>query len=180
MKYVAVLRGINVGGNSMVKMADLKKCLEDVGYENVVTYINSGNVIFKSEISDAKKLTSEIERLLIRKFGFELKVVLRTEKEIENVVKNVPNGWDIKSDLRMYIAFVKEPVTPDEVISQAEPKEGVDFVEKGPGVVYMATLLSGITKSGINKLIGKKIYKEITIRNYNTTKKILSLMEVSK
>ncbi len=176
MKYAALLRGINVGGNSMVKMSDLKECMEKRGFENVVTYINSGNVIFDTGEKNQEKLTEQIENLLSKKFGFDLKIVLRTHDQIKKVVDSVPGDWNRREDLRFYIAFIKEPMTVDVAFAEVEPKEGVDFIEKGPGVVYMATLWTDAAKSGITKLIGKKIYKEMTIRNYNTTKKILSLM----
>jgi len=177
MKYVAFLRGINVGGKSLVKMAELKKCMEDAGFQNVLTYINSGNVIFESDEKNTESLVEKIEKLLTKKFGFELRIVLRSEKEMKEVVDSVPRDWDTRSDLRFYVAFIKEPMTVDEVFAETDPHVGIDFIEKGPGVVYMATLLSSLTKSWINKLLAKKIYKEITIRNYNTTKKILALME---
>lgn len=177
MKYVALLRGINVGGKSLVKMADLKQCLKDAGFKNIATYINSGNVIFESEKSDRKKLVIEIEHVLAERFEFDLRIVLRTHEEIGQVVKNVPPDWNARGDMRCYVVFVREPVNSEDVLSEMEPKVGVDFITKGSGVVYMSTLLSGIAKSGMNKLIGKKIYKEITIRNYNTVKKILLMME---
>jgi len=177
MKYAALLRGINVGGNSMVKMSELKECFEKNGFENVATYINSGNVIFDSEKTDPKSLTKEIEEILSKRFGFDLRIVLRNHSQIQKVIESVPGDWNTRTDLRYYIAFIKEPVTVDVAFAEVEPREGVDFIEKGPGVIYMATLWIDAAKSGITKLIGKKIYKEMTIRNYNTTKKILSLME---
>ena len=177
MKYVALLRGINVGGNSMVKMADLKESLKENGFKNVATYINSGNVILESDKSDQENLTKEIEELLSKRFGFELRIVLRNHVQMKRVVEGVPHDWNTRTDLRYYIAFIKEPVTVGEAFAEVEPRKDVDFIEKGPGVIYMATLWTDITKSGIAKLIGKKIYKEMTMRNYNTTKKILSLME---
>lgn len=177
MKYAALLRGINVGGNSMVKMAELKECFEKNGFESVATYINSGNVIFESGKSDHESITKEIEEMLSKRFGFDLRIVLRNYVQMKKVVEDAPHDWNTRTDLRYYIAFIKEPVTVDGAFAEIEPREDVDFIEKGPGVIYMATLWADVAKSGITKLIGKKIYKEMTIRNYNTVKKILSLME---
>lgn len=177
MKYAALLRGINVGGNSMVKMAELKECFEENRFENVSTYINSGNVIFDSGKSDHESLTKEIEEMLSKRFGFDLRIVLRNHVQMKKVVEGVPHDWNTRTDLRYYIAFIKEPVAVEEAFAEVEPRKDVDFIEKGPGVIYMATLWADAAKSGITKLIGKKIYKEMTMRNYNTTKKIFSLME---
>ena len=176
MKYVALLRGINVGGNSLIKMSELKIAFEKLSFENVITYINSGNVIFESDDSPAK-IKSDIEKSLIKNFKLEIKIMLRSHKEIKNTLNNVPSDWKNKKDLRCYIAFVRDPSTPADVISETTLREGIDAIKEGPGVVYMTTKLSGITKSGFSKLASKKIYKEITIRNYTTAEKLLSLME---
>jgi uncharacterized protein (DUF1697 family) len=84
-----------------------------------------------------------------------------------------PKEWKSGTQIRRYMAFVKEPATSKELLDEVILKEGVDDAKVGDGVLYMSTLLSGITKSGFNKLIGTKIYKNITIRNYTTVQKIL-------
>lgn len=176
-KYVALLRGINVGGNSIVKMSELKAAFEKNGFINVATYINSGNVIFESEETNTEKLTFQIEKMLLTNFKMNLRVVIRSQEQLKTVVSNVSDAWKNAKDFRCYIAFVKEPTTPNEVIQEIQLKAGVDFVKAGKHVVYMATKMEGLTKSGFTKLVGKKIYKEITMRNFNTTKKLLELME---
>lgn len=176
MKYLALLRGINVGGNNIIKMADLRSCLERNRFHNVQTYIQSGNVIFASEQSRTSTLTT-LEKVLSKEFAYEASVVLRTFEEVEKTIASMPTSWRSPDDLRCNIAFVKEPTTAQEVLNECEPREGIDKVCIGPGVVYMSTKLKGITKSGINKLIGKKIYREITIRNLRTTQKIFEMMK---
>lgn len=177
MKYVALLRGINVGGNNKVSMKDLKAMLEDNGYTNVITYINSGNVIFETSETDIQTLRSHIEHLLEKTFSLPLRIVIRKKTEMQKILKNVPSVWHTHADIRCYVAFVREPVTPEEVASVIIPKEGIDTFTVGPLVVYMTTSLSGITKSGLNKITSSKVYTHITIRNFNTLKKILALME---
>lgn len=176
MKYVALLRGINVGGNAIIKMADLKAAFEKGGYKNVITYIQSGNVIFESE-KDSKKISKDLEEMLTRTFGYSAKVVVVSHDQINKVLENVPDEWKKEQDLRCYIAFAREPVTSNDVLKEIKLTEGVDFVKIEKGVLYMSTVMSGLTKSGFARLIGKKIYKEITMRNYNTSQKILKLME---
>ncbi len=175
MKYIALLRGVNVGGNSIVKMSDLKDLLVAEGFTNVSTYINSGNVIFESAEHDKTKLLKKIDTLLLEKFSLKKTVVL-TATQLHHIADQIPLTWK-DEDIRKYIAFVREPFTPEDVIKEAELKDGIDFIEKGPGVVYMSTKMEGITKTKFTKLIATKIYKEITMRNYNTVKKLLTLVE---
>ena len=188
MKYVALLRGINVGGNNLIKMVALKACLEDEGFKNVITYIQSGNVIFEplrhplaggadDKEKNIEKLTLEIESLLSKTFNYKSRIVLRSYPQMKKVVTEVPNDWEKRADLRCNVAFIKEPMTAREVAKEIIIKEGIDFLEVGEGVLYISTLLSALTKSGLPKVAGKKIYKEMKIRNYNTVKKILKLME---
>ena len=91
--YVALLRGINVGGNKKVEMSKLKKAFEPMGFSDVSTYINSGNVIFKS----GKKDFSRIEAGLKKAFGFEIKVVLRDAENLQNLSKKISNKFKIIS-----------------------------------------------------------------------------------
>ncbi len=176
MTYVALLRGINVGGNSLIKMADLKHEMEELGCTNVKTVIASGNVIFDSKISE-KNITKKLEDGLFDAFEVDMKVVVRTMTEMHQVIKHAPKEWGKGKDIRRYIAFIRPPKKPKDVISEITLKEGIDSVESWDGVVYMTTKLSGITKSGFSKLAGKKIYKEITIRNYTTVKKLVDIID---
>jgi uncharacterized protein (DUF1697 family) len=177
VKYLALLRGINVGGNNIIRMKDLKEVVEINGFHNVVTYIQSGNVIFDSEENDKKIITKKLEKLLSKAFNYQASLVLLSKNELQTVLKKVPESWKKQQDLRCYLAFIKEPTTAEQVVPFIHPKDEVDAVETGKGIIYMSTKLSGLTKSGFTKLIGTKIYKELTMRNYNTTKKLLELME---
>ncbi len=177
MQYLALLRGINVGGNNMIKMADLKKAFEDCGFKNVSTYINSGNVIFETDEKSKEKIVEKLENALTNKLNLNVTLVIRTNKELQQIIEEIPDEWKGENDLRCYIAYIKEPVTTDDVLKEIQLKEGVDTIKAGANVLYMSTKLSGLTKSGFTKLIGKKIFQEITIRNLNTSQKLLSLME---
>ncbi len=180
MKYVALLRGINVGGNAIIKMVDLKKATERCGFTNVSTYIQSGNLFFESADTAVDRVTEILEGCLARDLGYGSRIIVRTHEQLKGVVSSVPHEWEEGKDLRCYIAFVGEPATVEDVVREIQPKEGVDFVAVGPGVVYMSTLLSGLTKSGFTRLVGKGVYKDITMRNYSTVKKLLALMETKQ
>lgn len=175
MKYVALLRGINVGGNSMVKMSELKTAFEKAEYTNVITYINSGNVIFETDKHEIQKITSHIEKILKQTF-FSIKVVILSESQLGKVLDEVPDTWRREDDLRCYISFLRDSLKPSEVISQMKLNQTVDSAKIGQHVVYMSTKLSGLTKSGFTKLVGTKVYKEMTMRNYTTVQKIFEQM----
>jgi uncharacterized protein (DUF1697 family) len=177
MKYIGLLRGINVGGNSLIKMIELKAAFEKSGYTNVVTYINSGNVIFQSDEKDVRKITKTLEKNLSQEFGMLLRVVVRSHNELQEIVSNVPSCWTDGSDVRKYISFILEPSNAKDIAQEIDLREGVDELKIGKQVLYMTTKMSGLTKSGFTKMIGKKIYKEMTMRNFNTVEKIWGIME---
>lgn len=174
MTYIALLRGINVGGNNLIKMADLKRAMENIGCTNVKTLIASGNVIFNSTLKE-KSIIKKLEIGLSAEFDMDLRVVVRTLTDVKKVVRHAPNNWEKGEDIRRYIAFVRPPKSMEDVIKEMDIKEGVDSVQSGDGVVYMATKLSGLTKSRFSKLAGKPMYKDITIRNYTTVKKLVDI-----
>lgn len=176
MRYVALLRGINVGGNNKIKMADLKAAVEKAGYTNVVTLIQSGNVIFDSSIKDQEKIAKQLEQVILKTFKVTSRVVIRSLSQMKKVLAEVPKSW-ARSDIRKYVAFIKEPVTAVAVAHGIPAREGVDILDVGDGVLYMATEMSGLTRSAYNKIVGTKIYQDMTLRNFNTTQKILAIME---
>src|SRR5487761_1438727 len=116
MKYLALLRGINVGGNNIIKMNDLKETLLANGLQNVVTYIQSGNVIFESDEKDVKKITVKIEKLLSERFNYQARIVLLTHDQLKDILAGVPSSWNKQHDLRCYLAFIKVPMTTDLVL----------------------------------------------------------------
>lgn len=176
MKYVALLRGINVGGNNSVKMSVLKEVLTEHGFSDVLTYINSGNVIFTSSETDTDKLTQEIEKLLTKTFSYNARVVIKSHAEFKKITESVPEAWNTQDDIRCYVAFLRNYLSVEEAVKEIRLREGVDTLAATPGAVYMTSKLSELTKSNFNKLAGKKIYGEMTIRNYNTTRKLLELL----
>src|SRR5882672_5777503 len=92
-KYVALLRGINVGGKNMIKMTELKVCFEKMGMHNVRTYIQSGNVLFESSQTDIGKLTEEVEQALSKTFGYKSVVVVRSHQQLQDTVRRAPAGF---------------------------------------------------------------------------------------
>lgn len=175
-RHLALLRGINVGGNNIIKMADLKACFEEMGFINVVTYIQSGNVLFDSNETDPLKLTQQIEKTLSERFNYSSKVMLLSQQTLIQLVNTAPKGFGVNPDEYRYdVIFLKPPLTSEEALSKIKTKEGVDFVTTGNGVLYFSRLSSMSGQSQMTKMIGTAIYKEMTIRNWNTTTKLCEL-----
>ncbi len=177
-QYLALLRGINVGGNNIIKMAELKTCFESMGFTDVVTYIQSGNVLFKSPEKNKPKLTSKIEKALSERFNYQSRVVVITDQELKKAVAGAPEGFGKDPETYRYdVIFLKEPLTPGEAMQQVSTKAGVDNAYAGGGVLYFSRLISKATQSHLTKIISQPVYQRMTIRNWNTTTKLLALME---
>lgn len=176
-QYVALLRGINVGGKNIIKMADLRTCFKAMGFDQVRTYIQSGNVLFHSEETGRDALVSRIEKALADTFNYQLPVVVRSDKEMAAIVTNAPAGFGQEPDAYRYdVIFLKEPLTAAEAIPHLSPREGVDQLHPGEGTLYASRLISRVTQSRLSRIASSPIYQSITIRNWNTTTKLLNMM----
>lgn len=177
-QYLALLRGINVGGKNIIKMADLKTAFEEMGFSNVVTYIQSGNVVFQCEEKDNAALTTKIEKGLSKRFNFEAKVVVISQKELAAIVKSAPKGFGAEErKFRYDVIFLKEPLTPKEAMESVKVRESVDTAHAGKQALYFSRLISRASQSYLTKIIGMPVYQNMTIRNWNTTMNLLALME---
>lgn len=177
-RYVALLRGINVGGNNLIKMKALAACFEAQGYANVITYIQSGNVLFDARERTAAKLTGRIEAMLSETFRYQASVVLLTEPQLRRVVEDAPKGFgDDPARYRYDVLYLKPPLTAKAALAGVPVKEGVDQVDAGPGVLYYSRLIEKASQSQLNRVVSMPVYKSMTIRNWNTTKKLLAMTE---
>jgi uncharacterized protein (DUF1697 family) len=177
-QYLALLRGINVGGNNIIKMADLKACFESMGFKDVVTYIQSGNVLFKAAEKDKAKLTTKIEGALSERFSYKPRLVTVAYKELKRAVDETPTGFGKDLDkYRCDVIFLKEPLTVKEAMKNVRVREGVDNAYAGKTVLYFSRLTSRASQSYLTKIITTPMYQNMTIRNWNTTTKLLALME---
>jgi uncharacterized protein (DUF1697 family) len=177
-QYLALLRGINVGGNNIIKMVDLKACFESMGLSDVLTYIQSGNVVFKSAEKDKAKLTTKIEAGLTERFNYGARLVVITHKQLKQAVEESPRGFGKEPDKFRYdVIFLKEPLTAKEAMKNVSMKEGVDNGYAGKDALYFSRLISKASSSHLTKIISMPMYQNMTIRNWNTTTKLLALME---
>ena len=179
MKYVAFLRGINVGGNNIIKMLALKEAFEKSGFENVSTFIQSGNVIFESKEKNITKLTEQIESMLSKSFNYKARSIIKSHEQMKQIIKDVPREWNTSDKIRCYMGFLSDVIDAKEGAKEVKLREGVDTLKVAPGVLYMTSVLKEITKSAFTKLIGTPLYKEMTIRNYTTIKKLFAKMEAN-
>jgi uncharacterized protein (DUF1697 family) len=175
-QYLALLRGINVGGKNLVKMTDLRAAFEEMGFAEVATYIASGNVLFRAPRQRREELAGRIESELTRRFGTELRVVLLTQAQLRAVVEGAPSGFGAKSYL-WDVVFVRKPLTAQKAFGVVELREGVDRAWAGKGVVYLSRLAAKATSSRINKIASRPEYKHMTLRSWSTTRKLLALMD---
>ena len=177
--YLALLRGINVGGKNPVPMAKLRTVLEDLGFSNVTTYIASGNVILDSDRS-ADEIRAEIERALPTAFKLHsetISVLVLSRAQLESVVKKRPKGFGDQPDTYHSDAIFLIDVDPSDAMTVFDPREGVDEVWPGTGVIYSQRLSAERTKSRLNKIMSSQHYRSMTIRSWQTTAKLLELMQ---
>lgn len=167
--YVALLRGINVGGKNIIKMADLKACFEAQGLQSVSTYIQSGNVLFQSP-DPAAKLVPRLEKALASTFKYNASLVLRSQAQLQSVLKKAPKGFGSQPEKYRYdVIFLKDLPPASQLLPEFPLKPGVDTAHAGPEVIYCTRLIAKATQSRISKITALAWYKQMTIRNWNTT-----------
>jgi len=176
VRYVALLRGINVGGKTLIKMADLRTCVEQVGLEDVSTFIASGNVLFESATRDAAKLETTIERAIEQRFELPVKVVVLDRAAYGRIVKAIPKSWVGDESVRANVAFVRRGTDAKQVVRDLDPDPAVEEVKPINGAILWATKRDAVNRSVMRKLIGGAAYKELTVRNLNTTLKLHELL----
>jgi uncharacterized protein (DUF1697 family) len=176
-RYVALLRGINVGGNNLIKMTALKACFEEQGFDDVATFIASGNVLFTAGEA-ASKLVPRIEDALSTTFKYSASVVLRSQKEMRDIVARAPAGFGKQPDKYRYnVLFLKAPLTAAAAIKDVPVNPAVDTARAGSGVLYFWNLMAKASQSRLSKIAALPMYKNLTIRNWNTTSTLSRMLD---
>lgn len=175
MKYVALLRGINVGGKNMIKMETLRAMLGALGFENVQSYINSGNVVFETAAVGQVALEQTIHDAIRVQFGFEISVMIRSIEKIRSLVDANPFEGRFENDKDLHVFFLREPLS-DEQTSLLLANESDDELFSVRGREIFNLLRISILDSVMGKgFIDKKLKIPATARNWRTVKKLAEM-----
>ena len=178
MKYISLLRGINISGKNKISMSELKKELEINNYQNVITYLNSGNIIFDSDINDKESVMKDISKIIKNRFDLEIPVFIMNSKELEEVLKNKPSWWATNNkEIYDNLIFIIPPTTYEEVYNAiGEPKKEIEKIKEYNNYIFWSFDLKNYRKSNWwVKTASTNIKDKITIRTANTIKKVLEI-----
>jgi uncharacterized protein (DUF1697 family) len=177
-KCVCFLRGINVGGHHKVTMADLRKELQKLKFENVVTLLNSGNIIFDSNIENIANLEKKISNHLNKKFGFPVPAIVKKSEEINMLWNSNPfKGVKLTKDIRLYVSFIRENKNTKLMLPQKSPDKPFSVIEMRDKIILSVLDLSLSKTPKAMEALEKEFGKDITTRNWNTIERIGKILE---
>lgn len=175
MRYIALLRGVNVGGNTMIKMAELKASFESLGFQNVLTYVNSGNIAFDAKKAGEASIVAKIEKVIEKDFGKAVPVMVREQGVIPSIIEGNPFAGKFESHKEMHVLFLREEMTAgdlERLKADAYPGEGYEAI----GRELYCHLPKGVIDSLLGKsYIEKKLKLAVTGRNWRTVEKLATL-----
>lgn len=176
-KYIALLRGINVSGKNKIAMPELKLAFEEIGFLNVSTYINSGNVIFSSNIQDKDELIKKSEAIITEKFMLNIPVTIVSAKDLSNILENAPEWWGTDNkEIYDNAIFVIPPTSVEEVFAAVgEAKQGYEKIAHHGNVIFWSATLKTFSKTRWSKIASSSVNTSVTIRNANTVNKLFLL-----
>jgi uncharacterized protein (DUF1697 family) len=176
--YVAFLRAINVGGNSIVSMAAFKDAFVALGFSDVRTYINSGNVIFSTSSAATQTLAARIEKSIEKQTGMPIKALVLSRAALKQIVDFIPADWVDDRVMRCYVILLWKAVDDPKILAQLPSNPAVEDVRYTPGAVIWRVDRENLGKSRMTRLIGTPLYKQLTMRSANTIRKINALVAV--
>jgi uncharacterized protein (DUF1697 family) len=177
MEYIAFLRAINVSGQKIIKMEDLRSMFAMPGFKNIRTYIQSGNVLFESALSEEPKLIKKIEKQLHANLGYEVEVFVRSKDNISSIVKNNPfKSAELSKALKLYVNFLcEEPLKENKQLLESFSNDLEQFSIKGREVYALCLKDTNEKLKYSNKFVEKKLKMLATGRDWNTINRILDL-----
>lgn len=180
MQYVALLRGVNVSGKNKIAMQELKAALQTREYQNVVTLLNSGNVVFDSEISDKAALMRDIQAIIKETFDLDVPTFVMTAAELADILDHAPAWWGTDNkEVYDNLIFLLPPTSFEEVYAAiGAPKEGIEQIQAYGNCIFWSFDLNNYRKSTWwSRTASTEIRDKITIRTANTMKKVLNLCQ---
>ena len=176
--FLALLRGLNVGGQNVIGKHDLIRCFEDLGFDSVRTYIQSGNVLFRSSELRAAALTRTIEAALSERLLNQVRAVVLPRTRYRAAVASAPDVWGRDDDWKHNAAFTLRGVTPRQVVEQLPvPKEDFETLSSGPGVIFWSISKQHQTRTTWMKLAAAPVYQHLTVRNHRTVFRLRELLD---
>lgn len=176
--HVALIRGINVGGRNRVPMAQLRDALTERGFEQVRTYIASGNVLLRAPRRTEASVSSQVEACLAEEFGVDTVVVTVAAATLREAVDAAPDGFGGEpGTYHSDVVFLRPRVSSADALAAFPLREGVDASWAGDGVVYFRRLSAERTKSRMGKVTGSPLYKDMTIRSWKTAVALVGMID---
>ncbi|HET6351840.1 MAG TPA: DUF1697 domain-containing protein [Coriobacteriia bacterium] len=174
MKYVALLRGVNVGKAVRVPMGELKSVLEGLGMRDVTTYLNSGNAIFCSEMT-AAELQPLVDTAFTDAFGQPIPTLIKSAPEMAAIAESVPSEWANSPTQQTYVAYLFPDVDRPELVSELPVKTEYMTIFHTPGAIVWNIQRENYNRSHITKIVQHSAYARMTTRNVNTARKLAEL-----
>ena len=176
--FLALLRGINVGGKNLIPMRDLARCFEDLGFEDVRTYIQSGNVLFRGLGTRVEPHTQSIEVALSSRFGYSARVVLISRVSYLKAIRSAHATWGHDDTMKHNALFTLPEVNPRQILASLPPlKAELETVTIGSRVLFWSASKSGLARTAMMKLSKTASYKLLTVRNNNTAVRLAELLD---
>ena len=174
-RYIALLRGINVGGKNMIDMKQLKAAFAEAGFCDVRTYINSGNVLFSSSMESARVLAAS-KKLISEQFKLDIPVVILTSEELSDLLDHAPEWWGREPDTRHNAMFVIAPATAEDICAEVgEIKAQYEKCAYYGRLIFWSAPIKTFSRTRWGKVSSLAAYQKITVRNSNTAYKLLEL-----
>lgn len=177
MRYVALLRGINVGGGNKINMKELAAVFQAAGMLSVRTYINSGNVVFETTPRDRAHLAETLETAIKERFDLAIKVLVLGIKELRSVIAALPDDWHNDATTKCDVFFLWPEIDDPSILQQLDYDPAMEDVRYTPGAVIRRIDKKNAAKSKLTRVVGTPLYQQMTVRNCNTARKLLDLME---
>ena len=177
-KFLALLRGVNVGGKNRISQEALRQAFESLGCRNVRTYIHSGNILFRSDKARVKDLAQTIEQELSARFAYAARAVVFPYDTYTSAVDAAPDDWGKNDEQQHNALFLLGDIRPEAVAAQLPPpKKAIETVTTGPRVLFWSVSKRQLTKTTFMKLPIAPVYQHVTVRNHKTVFTLLELFE---
>lgn len=177
-RYIALLRGINISGKNKISMSELKQEFIELGFAEVATYLNSGNVIFSSDIDDRDVLSHKIKLLIKERFDLDIPVFIIYQKSLEDILNNAPDWWgDNNKEIYDNLIFMFPSISYGEFYDEiGKPKEEYERVYNYKNAIFWSFSRKDYQKTNWwSKTANLKVGEKITIRTANTIRKIVGM-----